>query len=137
MGSFPTSLSAPPPQPPDVTGQQGANPMSGLASMLEKKAGAKGGPPGDMESVSSVHPQGAMLALLETLKKAANQMAKMDERMGPFVNRAMSILEQGVSESVSKGKNSGSATEPGSGAGTGGGASSRAPSGEMSKGFPG
>lgn len=107
--------------------------MSGISSALASKLGKKD-TPGDMESASSVHPQGAKLALLETLKKAANQLARMDESLAPFVNRAMSILEQGVGESISKSKPG--ATPPGSGTGEEA-PSARPGQGEMSKGFPG
>jgi hypothetical protein len=131
MGGFQaTNLTSPPPQPEDVTRQQG---LSGISSMLAKKLGNKEGSPEDMESASSVHPQGAILALLETIKKATNQLSKMDPGMAPFVNRGMSIIEQGVGEVISKKKPSAS---PDLGAG-GGEGSTRPPSGEMSKGFPG
>jgi hypothetical protein len=107
--------------------------MSGVAGALAGKLGKQGAPE-DMESVSSVHPQGAMLALLETLKKAANQMARMDEGMAPFVNRAMSILEQGVGEVISK---KGAPGPSPKGEAGGAGESARPPQGEGSKGFPG
>jgi hypothetical protein len=135
MGAFQaTNLSGPPPQPPEVTGQQGGG-MSGLSEMLANKMGKKEGPPGDMDSVAGVHPQGAMLALLDTIKKAANQLARMDEGMAPFVNRATSILEQGVGDVISKKKPAaGGSSEPGS---EGPGISAKPAQGESSKGFPG
>jgi acetylglutamate kinase len=108
--------------------------MSGVAGALAGKLGKQGSPE-DMDSVSSVHPQGAMLALLETLKKAANQLAKMDEGMAPFVNRALSILEQGVGEVISKKGAPGASPKEGGAGGAGG--SAKPPQGEGNKGFPG
>ena len=136
MGTFSaTNLGSPPPPPPDVSSQQGGNPMSGVAGALAGKLGKEGSPE-EMGSVSSVHPQGAMLALLETLKKSASQLAKMDEGMAPFVNRALSILEQGVGEAISKKGKGPSSGPPSAEAGEGGG-SARPPQGEGGKGFPG
>jgi hypothetical protein len=133
MGGFQaTNLGSPPPPPPDVSSQQGGNPMSGVSEALAGKLGKKE-TPGELGPVSGVHPQGAMLALLETIKKAANQLSRMDEGMAPFVNRATSILEQGVGEVISK---KGSSGAPSGGAGEGG-ESARPPQGEGGKGFPG
>jgi hypothetical protein len=133
MGAFQaTNLGSPPPPPPDVSGQQGGNPMQGVASAMANKLGKKEGPPEEMGDMSSVHPQGAMLALLDTLKKAANQLSRMDEGMAPFVNRALSILEQGVGQVISK-KSAGPSPEGGKGEEM----SARPPQGEANKGFPG
>jgi len=134
MGGFQaTNLSSPPPQPPEVTGQQGGGDLSGLSSMLAGKL-KKDSTSDNMESVAGVHPQGAMLALLDTIKKAANQLARMDEGMAPFVNRATSILEQGVGDVISKKKPNASPSESGS---EGSGMSAKPAQGESAKGFPG
>jgi hypothetical protein len=101
MGAFQASrLDSPPPSPPDVTGQTGASPLSGMTSMLGDKL--KGG--GEQGSISGAHPQGAVLAMVEAMKKAGAQLSKIEPGMAPFVDRALSILEQGAGEVVSKGK---------------------------------
>jgi hypothetical protein len=133
MGGFTaTNLSSPPPPPPDVAGQQGGNPMSGISEALAGKLGKK--EEGSPEQ-QGAHPQGAMLALLETLKKSAQQLARMDAAMAPFVNRALGILEQGVGEVISKKKPEATPPEPGSKGGMD--FSTRPSTGETSKGFPG
>ena len=130
-------MDQPPPSSPDVTGQQGASPFSGMSSMLgdklQKKEGGEEGP------ISGTHPQGAILAMVEAMKKAGQQLAKIEPDMGPFVNRALSILEQGVGEVVSK-KKPGAGSPESAGASPmdmpPGGGGSKAPS-EGGGGFPG
>jgi hypothetical protein len=103
-----------------------------MGSMIgdKLKKGGEDGPP------SSTHPQGAVLAMLEAIKKAAQQMSKIESGMAPYVNRALSILEQGVGDVVAKKK-------PGAGAPEADAAPMEMPGGEGSKapteggGFPG
>lgn len=106
--------------------------MSGMTSMLGDKLKREGSPE-NLESAGSVHPQGALLALVGTVKKAAQQLARMEGDMAPFVNRAISILEQGVTEVVSKKGKAGASGGPPTGSPA---ESSPAAAGE-GKGFPG
>jgi hypothetical protein len=103
--------------------------MSSMIGDKLKKGGGEGGPP------SQTHPQGAVLAMLEAIKKAAQQMAKIDEGMAPYVNRALSILEQGVGEVISKKKPGAGDSPEGSPMEMPGGGDSKAPS--EGGGFPG
>lgn len=133
MGAFSgTRLDSPPPPPPDVSGQTGASPFAGMSQMIGDKLGKK---PGE-DSGGQAHPQGAVLAMFEAVKKAAEQMAKISDGMKPFVDRAMSILEQGVGEVVSKGGRPGSPGPESPEQKPGGDASARPTVGPMSS-FPG
>ena len=101
-----------------------------IGDKLKKGGGGEDGPP------SQTHPQGAVLAMLEAIKKAAQQMSKIDEGMAPYVNRALSILEQGVGDVIAKKKpGPGGAPEGGQMEMPGGGGDSKAPS--EGGGFPG
>jgi len=134
MGSFPARLDQPPPQPPEVSGQQGA--LGGISSMLQEKFGQR--PPGEAAPPSEVHPQGAMLAQFEAVKKVLTQMARMNEGYMPFVNRAIAILQAGLGEVISKGRAGPGVGEPPPEAGAmSAPPSARAPEGESSRSFPG
>lgn len=111
MGSFSaTRLDQPPPSSPDVSSQTGASPFSGMSQMIAEKLGSK--PGGDKEApISETHPQGAILAMFEAVKKAAEQMARINDEMKPFVDRALGILEQGVKQAVAKGGKPGAGAE--------------------------
>jgi hypothetical protein len=90
MASVPT-LDQPPTQPPDVTGQQGQSPYSGMSSMLQDKLGGQqqGGP-------GQVNPKGALLNMSEAVKKVLDQMAKMESGFGPFADRIRALLDAGI-----------------------------------------
>jgi hypothetical protein len=89
-----------PPQPPDVTGQQGQSPFSGVGAMLQKQGqggpGA-GGPPGQP------NPRGALVTMSDAIKKVLDQMAKMESGFSPFADRIRSLLDAGVGTVMSGG----------------------------------
>jgi hypothetical protein len=100
MGSSPM-LDAAPPQPPDVSGQQGQSPFSGVGAMLQKQGqggpGAGGGAPG------GVNPRGALVTMSDAIKKVLDQMAKMESGFSPFADRIRSLLDAGVGSVMSGG----------------------------------
>jgi hypothetical protein len=98
MGSSPM-LDQAPPQPPDVTGQQGASPFAGVGSMLQKQGqGSPGdGPPGQP------NPRGALVTMSDAIKKVLDQMAKMESGFSPFADRIRSLLDAGVGSIMSGG----------------------------------
>jgi len=98
MGSSPM-LDQAPPQPPDVTGQQGQSPFAGVGSMLQKQGqGAPGaGPPGQP------NPRGALVTMSDAIKKVLDQMAKMESGFSPFADRIRSLLDAGVGSVMSGG----------------------------------
>ena len=108
MGSSPM-LDQAPPQPPDVTGQQGASPFAGVGSMLQKQGqGSPGdGPPGQP------NPRGALVTMSDAIKKVLDQMAKMESGFGPFSDRIKSLLDAGLGVVMSAGPQPGaSAGQP-------------------------
>jgi hypothetical protein len=134
MSSSPLRLDNPPPQPPDVAAQQGG-PFAGVAGMMgQQKPQPPGGPPGDL--ASGVHPQGALLAQFQAVKKVIEQMSKLDDKMAPFATRALAILQTGVEAAVGGG--AGAAASAGQPPISGPGIqSNKAAEGEAGKGFPG
>jgi len=96
MASIPT-LDAPPPQPPDVTAQQGSSPFSGVSSMLGQKSeqqNAAAGPP---------NPRGALITMKDAIGKVLDQMSKMESSFSPFADRIKALLDAGVGSVISGG----------------------------------
>src|ERR1700683_250557 len=87
MGSAPT-LSQPPPQPPNVTGQQGQSPYAGSAAMMQSKLQQGQG--------GEVNPRGALLQMGDGIKKVLDQMAKMESAFAPFADRIRSLIDAGI-----------------------------------------
>lgn len=132
MGTSPLRLDSPPPQPPDVSSQTGG-PFGGVAQMMGQQKPQPGAPPGDL--ASGVHPQGALLAQFQAVKKVIEQMSKLDDKMAPFATRALAILQTGVEAAVGGGPPGAAAGQPPI---SGPGVQSNKPAeGEAGRGFPG
>lgn len=99
MSSSMPTLDQTPPPPPDVAGQTGASPYAGMGAMMQKKdQGPDGG--------GGAHPQGALIAQGEAVKKVIDQMAKMESGFGPFADRIKSLIDAGVGSVTSGGSDS-------------------------------
>lgn len=96
MPAASTRLDAPPMTPPETSGQMG---FSGVGEMLGDKM-KQGQPPGDMQG--GVQPQGALLAQYSALEKVINQMSTQNEKFAPYGARAIAILKEGLSASISE-----------------------------------
>jgi hypothetical protein len=44
------------------------------------------------------NPQGALMMQMEAVEKVLNNMARMNDKMKPYADRAMSVLKAGMSE---------------------------------------
>jgi hypothetical protein len=79
----------PPPQPPGVQAQMGggAPPFAGVGAMMGEKAQA-GNP---------------VKSALDMTEKMWANVAKANPKMAPYVDRALAILKQGVTESAGQG----------------------------------
>lgn len=97
MASSMPTLDQTPPVPPDVSGQMGQSPYAGVAGMMQQKTQQDGGG-GDQ-----AHPQGALVAQSEAVKKVIDQMSKMEPGFGPFADRIKSLLDAGLGAVISGG----------------------------------
>lgn len=92
-------LQEPPPQPPNVTSQQGA--LSTVGAAVNRNAARElqgGGPAGELTSMAETHPQGAILAQADAVEKLMRQMSRMSPLFAPFANRISVILRRGLGE---------------------------------------
>jgi hypothetical protein len=110
----------------------GEDPTQKIWGMMGDKAkGQFGGDPDAMKK--GAQPQGQLVAMLEPVKKVLQQMVKMNDRMQPFVQRALAILDAGMASAVqapagSQGMAGGRDNPP---------MSAKPPEGEGAKSFPG
>ena len=105
MASSMPTLDQTPPVPPELSGQMGQSPYAGVSSMMKDQAQQQGG------GGAQAHPQGALIAQSEAVKKVIDQMAKMEPGFGPFADRIKSILDAGLGVVVSGGPPGQSAAE--------------------------
>lgn len=131
-------LDGPPPQPPNVTAQQGALTSVGAAMNRNVARGQQeGGPPGELTSMAQSHPQGAILAQADAVEKLMRQMSRMSPLFAPFANRISVILRRGLGEILAEAEPAGvssSAPEPFQGPVQ---QTNRPGAGEQMAGFPG
>jgi len=66
-------------------GQAPQMPFAGVGQAMQQKEGP-------------VNPQGALFMRLDAVEKTLNEMARMNDRYKPYVNRALAILKAGVNE---------------------------------------
>lgn len=103
MASSMPSLDQTPPQPPDITAQQGQSPYSGVSSMMQQQQGQQQGGAPD--------PKGALVAQSDAVKKVVDQMAKMEPAFAPFADRIKSLLDAGLGAAISGGGPGGSSQQ--------------------------
>jgi hypothetical protein len=60
------------------------------------KAGQFGGDPG----AGQPNPQGQLMAMMEPVEKVLQQMVKMNDKMQPYVERALALLKIGLGQSM-------------------------------------
>jgi len=139
-------VGGPPPQPPSVTGQQGAPLASVAQGIAARAAQGGGGTPGvDDQSKNAIdksyaaHPKGAFLAQTEILRKSLEQIGKTEEAFAPFAQRMIEIMRMGVDQVAKSNPDAG----PPAGAGqtAGGPVATKPPDGSQvgatAPGFPG
>src|SRR5271168_4288818 len=95
MASSMPTLDQTPPVPPDISGQMGQSPYAGVSSMMQQQQQGAGG--------GQAHPQGALVAQSEAVKKVIDQMAKMEPGFGQFADRIKSLLDAGLGVVISGG----------------------------------
>ena len=126
---MPASLDRPPALPPDVMSQMGGgsqDPLASIGPMLGQQGQQQPGMPGgDMGAT----PNGALRTMMEPVEKVLRQMARMNDKMQPYVERALNILNMGVQEAMG-------GPAPGSPQGREAQPPRRPPEGETSMSFP-
>ena len=104
MGGF--GIATPPP-PPGSTGGGGL-PTAGMGEAMRASM-----QPGGTAGAMALHPQGALIAQIESVKKVIDQAATGNADFKPFADRAKAALDEGV-QAVLTGKKG--APAPGGGA---------------------